>query len=317
MMATTMPSCTTTPFSLGHAGFLDLTGSLDGGQSVNLSDLDPAVLRDKLRVTQLAQEVFPNIISGVRFWPFLLVARDELTREGSAKLSSTAVQRQLKSIAAEQRKHPLMKSRSRMRIGPSTLAGYRPYRGMMQSILSSNKNNDGCAMYHFLRDGRRRYEGDLCIFQRHEKRWRKALKASMGPPGRCFAELIDGSAIVKLDDAILEILTSFQRYDPTLVEATAAYALLVCLYGEVKDSRIVASDHSKEFAVHLCKLVKRRPTLTAAIYHPLILQASYSSSPPLEKIHRQRWRLSRRVLSELRFGTFWNLYLKPTPNVLS
>lgn len=302
------------PFRLGFSGYLELEGALDSRRHIDLGEHDPARLRQSLRITALAQEVFPNVITGVRFWPFLLVARD-LEGNGTRRSGNNRVLSALRRIAAAQRKHP--KVTLRTRIGPRSLASFRPYQGMFRAICDSSRNGGRTrGLVRFLLDRRRQYRGNLDFFDHHESRWKRALKSSMGAPGKCFATVINDEKVKKVEDAIQEILRKPGEYHPKLVEAAAAYALLVCLYGVVEEGEVYSAESAKTYARLLLKLIERKPSLPVAGYAQWIRQAARSPEPPLGGVTKKAWEQRRRILSGLRFGTFWNLYRRPSPRVL-
>ncbi|MBN1545408.1 MAG: hypothetical protein JW902_01970 [Syntrophaceae bacterium] len=168
----------------------------------------------------------------------------------------------------------------------------------------------------FFTDRRRKYRGDLEFFLVNKKAWRSALYKSLGKPGKDFARLIEqDDAIKTLWDAIEEILEKPKNFDLILVEAASAYALLVCLYGQMENGQIYGGG-SRPLAKLLIKLIKKMPDLPVKRYANLLTLAAQSSQPPLAKIQLRARRENRRVLAMLRFGTFWNLYRRPCPNAL-
>jgi len=303
-----------TTLSLGPAGYLDLKDAPDKRQHFDFGDNDPARLRDNLRINDLAEELFPCILTGVRFWPFLLVARDLEERYGD-KPSDNKVISELRRIATTQRRNRGIGSRTRL--GPRTINSFRPYKGMLRLIRErSKKSHQAKNLAKFLMDRRSHYRGDLSFFEKNEKKWKRVLKSSLGPPGKDFAKLIKNNKVSDLWDAIDEILAKPGRFHKKLVEGAAAYALLVCLYGIMEEGQVYHEEDSQKRARLLLKLIDKRPKLPVAQYQLFIMQAANSSKPPFARINQKAKEQGRRVLAGLRFGTFWNLYRRPSPSVL-
>lgn len=303
------------PFRIGTSGYLNLSGTPDHRSRSDLGLHDPARLRDSLQVTSLADAVFPGIVTGVRFWPFLLIARDLETN--GKKPGAVRTLKKLKEIANKHKTDTRISSATR--IGPKTLNSFRPYQSMYRTLLEKSEvkiTQQLKPLADFFTDRRRKYRGDLEFFLVNKKAWRSALYKSLGKPGKDFARLIEqDDAIKTLWDAIEEILEKPKNFDLILVEAASAYALLVCLYGQMENGQIYGGG-SRPLAKLLIKLIKKMPDLPVKRYANLLTLAAQSSQPPLAKIQLRARRENRRVLAMLRFGTFWNLYRRPCPNAL-
>jgi len=301
------------PLRLGSAGFLDLRDAFDKRRYIDLGDHDPARLRSSLNVNAIAQEVFPHIMTGVRFWPFLLVARD-LDKDSRNRSGDSRVLTKLRKIAAAQRQHPGVTSSTR--IGPRSIATFRPYQGMFRSICNRKDKRHVLKLARFLFDRRRSYSGDLKFFTKHEKAWKRALWSSLGQPGKEFARFISNPHIQDVGDAIFKIHQKPDRFHAKLIEAATAHALLVCLYGIVDQGEVYSAEKAGEQASLLLKLIRKRPNLPAARYAQWIRLAARSSRPPFAEVTKKARKENKRILSQLRFATFWYLYRRPNPRVL-
>jgi hypothetical protein len=289
-----------------------MTGLPDCRDRADLGRYDPARLHDALGVSRLADKLFPSVVTGARFWPFLFVARD------CAGKSDTAIRAALARIAVRHKQDGRLPQRAR--IGPRTLGSFRPYAGMYRSIVTRAQTQKPLRpLRDFICHRKRHYVGDPTFFLTHQTAWRGKLRASLPAPGKQFARLVwsDGEART-FWDAVQQILKTPSKFHEALVHAASCYALLVCLYGIVEGpGRIVNFADAEQLGALLLSLIRKIPKSPIAQYAPLVRQAIRTKTPPLKEVRRKAQKEQRRVLAGFRFLAFWNLYVRPTPHALS
>ena len=165
---------------LGSANVLDLQ-SLPGAGQAKLYLNDPVRVKKEIGVEAVTDLVFPYVKTGVRYWPFLLVARD---LEGKRR---NVVETRLSSI----KKHQRIESR-----GPGKWTSFGRYRSMYQAIPDDSK------LGKFLSHKGRVYRGDFAFFAGREKAWKAALLRTLGKSAQAFAGLLkeEWKADSRLDD---------------------------------------------------------------------------------------------------------------------
>jgi hypothetical protein len=304
---------------VGSANILILDSFPDGYAPTNLRLHDPIQVKTEIGLADVTERLFPFIAVGVRFWPFLLVARDVDDQ------SRRAVQSVLTRIQRNQRQRSGQPRRS---IGPGTVATFRPYRSMFRE-LNDSKQQSTQALRCFLLDGRRRYHGDPTTFNRNRNsvQWSRLLIGAMGRPARQFAALLRHEqarrstravgGVDVVEQAITRILKDRRRrYDPLLWRGAACYAFLRCMYGinEVEDG-IRPHRQAGEWAKTLAEELRRttRPEAVAFRKYIAAIQEA-ESKPPWGGMHRRLKERNRRVLASLRFFTFYSLSCRPVPD---
>lgn len=274
-------------------------GAPDSRRSIDFGKYDPATMREKLGVNGLAEALFPTITSGVRFWPFLVVAKDF---RASTK---TAIDAELARI----KKRIRGQTGNRRRIGPGHSQSFLPYHSMLQKIeLRAGKDPSAKELASFLAHGNRHFSGQMDFFSKHEKAWRKALLKSLPKAGRQFARLIDTKSV---DEAVEHIIRHSTKFEAPLCKAATCYALLVCLYGVRDGGKVVSKDVSEKWPGHLLNLKDAELKILIFPLRELLKRAQ--EDPPLKKAHQKASEEERDVLAAFRFNTIQNLYRDHTP----
>jgi hypothetical protein len=96
-----------------------------------LGKYDPAEMRKAIGVPELSESLFPTVLSGVRFWPYLLVAHELRDEKNKA-----TVERKLRAIHRKQR-HYQDKGRYAREFGPSRFSTFVAYRRLYEKIIST------------------------------------------------------------------------------------------------------------------------------------------------------------------------------------
>jgi hypothetical protein len=293
---------------LGSANVLELD-EMPGVGTGLLHAYDPVRVKEAIALTQATDAVFPYLKTGVRFWPFLLVARD---LEGQGARASGA---RLKRIRAAQ-------PAGRRNRGPGTLASFGAYRSMHAEIA----RGPDTALKRFLLDHRRTYDGRFEIFARHESAWRRALVATLGSPAAELARLLrveksNQNADVEENIALSDVERAISRAlaaratSGRLWHACACYAFLRCMYGvRTSSAKVGLAFKSEEWAAQLARAIrsgKRAEARHFERYAGPIARAH--ERPPWGHLHRTLQKADRQIFSDLRFHTFANLYLRPSP----
>jgi hypothetical protein len=299
---------------IGSANMLNLDDYPSRRTYENLDPNDPIMIKQNLGLNEVTERLFSTITTGVRYWPFLLVARDLRKTKSRRVIEST-----LKKINSVQ---------EQKNIGPLKFSTFRPYRSMYGS-LSQKRDVESENLRYFIRDKRRKYDGNFDIFQRsgNEKNWKKALVKSMGVPGRQFAKLLDqllrdqrleryidesGESIV--DVAITRILRNKSKFHELLWKGAFCYAFLRNMYGINELGNFFPPTQSRKWSRYLIEILKKNhPSISGQLrgYIPLI--KSSAESPPWKDKTKEMKRKNRIVLAGIRFNIFYNLYARPTP----
>lgn len=294
----------------GTANFLSCRELLPVSPRRMLGQYDPAAIREAIGVPEIRSRCFPTIPSGVRFWPYLIVAhelRDERSRN--------RIEKKLQDLRRRQRHHQERGHYVRQ-FGPRSLSTFGAYRSMYRNVRATQ--NGYAAALRTLLSTRRRYRGHPRFFIENAPVWRKALRRSMGRPGQQFARLLDrlyredsDSSVV--DRAITELLQK-TTYDTWLRRAAFCYAFLRCVYGITASIQGIRSFYA---VTHWAKLLSRilaRPPRDLARYRRFLrlIQASVEK-PALENLHRRARADNGIVLASLGFHVFYNLYVAHSP----
>ena len=163
---------------IGSANMLNLDDYPSRRTYENLDPNDPIMIKQNLGLNDVTERLFSTITTGVRYWPFLLVARD-LRKTKSRQVIESSLK---KIIFLQEQKN----------IGPLKFSTFRPYRSMYRT-LSRMRDVESEDLRCFVEDKRRKYDGNFAVFRSNgnEKNWKKTLVKSMGAPGRQFAKLLD------------------------------------------------------------------------------------------------------------------------------
>jgi hypothetical protein len=275
-----------------------------------LGQYDPAAMREAIGVSEIQGNLFPTIRSGVRFWPFLLVAH-ELRDEGSR----TRVEQHLRDLRRRQRRHQ-DRGRFARAFGPRTATTFAAYRSMYRNVISS-RTGDGASLRSFLYT-RRRYRGDPSFFIDHAQEWRTALRRSMGAPGQQFARLLDRLYKEKSDSgAVDRAITKLLRtpsFDKWLRKAAFCYAFLRCVYGITASVEGIRSIFPSSAWAEMLARILREPPADLGVYARFLpLVKASVEKPALEHLHRRARSENGIVLSSLGFHVFYNLYVAHSP----
>ncbi len=294
---------------IGSINILNFTNLPDGRTNLVLAVNDPIRVKKEIGLNEVSKNLFSTINSGVRFWPFLLVARDLDNTNSKQKI--------LKRLRNIQRKQP-------KKLGPEALSTFFYYRSMYRRLKEMN-DPDSEDLRNLIEDRRRNYYGDFEIFRRNRNtnKWKMALVKSMGLPGRQFAGLLnklrdkDETENI-VEEAITKILKNKSGYDEWLWKGAFSYAFLHCMYGinetEVDGNKVVSHYKASEWADILVRVLSNPNTNVPDLlrnYIPLIKRSK--NTPPWRKKAESLKEQNRIVLSYLRFYTFYYLYIKPIP----
>ena len=124
------------PDNFGTANFLKCTDLLPVPPRKMLGHYDPALIREAIGVPEIRERLFPTIQSGVRFWPYLLVAH-ELRNEQSR----TRIEKTLHGLRRRQRVSPGQRPIRQRAFGPRSATTFAPYRSMYRKVVSGRDAN--------------------------------------------------------------------------------------------------------------------------------------------------------------------------------
>jgi hypothetical protein len=296
--------------NFGTANLLKCTDLLPVSPRRTLGKYDPALMREAIGVPEIRERLFPTIQSGVRFWPYLLVAhqlRDEHSR--------LRIEKTLQGLRRRQRTHQ-DKGRYTRSFGPRSATTFAPYRSMYRNIMATQHVN--AADLRSMLSMRSRYGGHPEFFLNNAHEWRKALRRSMGHPGQQFARLLDSlykedsdSSIV--DRAITELLRK-PGYDQWLRRGAFCYAFLRCVYGITTSIQGIRSFVAvSEWARLLARVLAKPPAPLSQYRRFLPLVEASIEKPALEHLHRRARADNGIVLASLGFHVFYNLYVAHSP----
>ncbi|HZO80051.1 MAG TPA: hypothetical protein VFB33_00015 [Candidatus Binataceae bacterium] len=271
---------------------------------------DPAEMRKAIGVLELSGSIFPTVQTGVRFWPYLLVAHELRDERNKA-----VVEKKLRAIHRRQRDYQKQGLYTR-EFGPTRISTFNAYRSLYKKVISAQEKK--LSNLQALLRTRLRYRGSPKFFTDHATEWRKALRVSMARPGREFAKLLDHLSKNQDDSSVVDraltALLKRTKYDSMLRRGAFCYAFLRCVYGiasrvEGIPSFIPVTDWAK-----LLSRVLAQPSRDFKPYRrflPLV-QASVEK-PALEQLHRRTRAENGIVLAGLGFHVFYNLYIAHTP----
>lgn len=294
---------------IGSLNIIKCDNLPDGRSNFLLAANDPIHVKREINLKEVSENLFSTINSGVRFWPFLLVARDLDRTNSSQRIISTL-------ISIQKKQYP------KRNIGPASINTFFYYRSMYRR-LSQREDSDSESLRAFIQDRRRIYTGDLRTFWQNgnEIKWKKALVKSMGVPGRQFAKLLDSLRDKDdtediVEESLSRILREKTKHDKWLWRGAFCYAFLRCMYGiyEIDSDKPKRHREAPEWADLLVRVLHSTrvgDNEHLKKYVPLINKSKIS--PPWKKESELLNKKNRRILSNLRFHAFYRLYLHPTP----
>jgi hypothetical protein len=282
----------------------------DGRSNLLLAANDPIRVKREIGLADVSENLFSTINSGVRFWPFLFVARDLDNTNSRQRIVSTLLS--------------IQKNQPQQNIGPASPNTFDYYRSMYRR-LKERDDPDSASLRSFIQDRRKKYVGDFKTFLQNgnERKWKKALVKSMGIPGKQFAKLLDSlrdkdDTVDIVEEALSIILRNRSRYDTWLWRGAFCYAFLRCMYGiyEADSDKPTTPREVFEWAdllIHVLRSGKIGLNDHLIKYIPLLEKSK--KSPPWKKESVLLSKRNRRILSNLRFHAFYRLYLHPAPKV--
>lgn len=272
----------------------------------------PAAIKKNLELDKLDRILFPTLVTGVRWWPFLCIA---ITNSKSRSRKAFDATRQLKKALG------LKKT---ARLGPDTDTSLRPYISMARNIQESQQCN---ALRRYLE--RLHFTGKASFFvnYKHDKKWKELLLASNGAPAEAYIRAyLDKEKILKerprAEDVVSLVLENEpETFHSVLWQGCFSYAFIRCLYGrfDPEESKAVSHRHVLGWKQSLIEIIKKQPKAlpTGVCNHSYILLLrkinNESSPPPLAKQTAQFRRQGRPVLASLRIPLFHRLYFNSKP----
>ena len=305
-------------YVLGSANIVDVRRHQFEPIRKPLNFSDPSNISELLGATEIAEEAFPVVTTGVRYWPWLLVARDF---SGRYKQTRKAMLRLLPAIRRRVNRTGVF---AFSRLGPTSIGTFGYYRSMYKKIADLPESNP---IKRFIEDARRQFDGSqVHIFERSEGDWRRALSATDGTSRAAhqFAQqlnrlkrrdgLIDGP-----EKAITYILKHYRRFDARLWKACFCYSAFRCLYGIADPNqegeggtKRKASKHElhREWARLLVSILDAKPKGVRPEWYRLRRHIKVSVNS-FGKVYEQEDQ--RRVLRTFRFYTFFYLHSRSVP----
>lgn len=303
-----MPTIHTDHF--GIANILKCTDLLPVPPRKLLGQYDPALIREAIGVPEIRDNLFPTIQSGVRFWPYLLVAHELRDEDSRTRIETT-----LRGFRRRQRTHQ-EKGRYARAFGPRSATTFAAYRSMYRKVVA--RDDASTEDLRALLTMRSRYRGHPDFFIQHASAWRKALRRSMGRPGQQFARLLDRLYKEEADssavDRAITALLQKPGFDPWLKRGAFCYAFLRCIYGITTSIQGIRSYVGVTDWARLLARVLEKPPAPLSQYRrflPLV-EASFEK-PALENLHRRARADNGIVLASLGFHVFYNLYVAHSP----
>lgn len=98
-----------------------------------LGKYDPAEMREAIGVPEIQRLLFPAVQSGVRFWPYLLVAHELRDEHNTA-----AVEKKLRAIHRRQRDYQ-KQGRYTREFGPTRISTFNAYRSLYEKVISAQE----------------------------------------------------------------------------------------------------------------------------------------------------------------------------------
>lgn len=274
-----------------------------------LHPYSPISIKRNLELDMLDKQLFPTLVTGVRWWPYLTIAIN------GAK-STTAQQA---FVATRRLKRNL--GRPNARLGPEVLSTFRPYISMARNIQESAECKD---LYRFLANSR--FDGSLSFFTGYgrDKKWRDLLCKANGEPAKAYLKAHSdlrrsGMQEIFVDDVVTKILGEDSgAYDPILWRGAFSYAFIRCLFGRYNRNDDAVSPHNQSIIWRdsLVSIIEEHHPLVAkgicsAAYLRMLSQIeSEDSPPPLAYQTKAFGRDMRPVWASLRIPLFHRLYFR-------
>jgi hypothetical protein len=297
--------------NFGSGNILDSSGLLsDSLVHQLLGQYDPRLVREEIGVTAVSAHLFPTLRSGVRFWPYLLVAHELRDEQNNSRIEA-----HLRRLRRLQRGYQEKGLYARA-FGPRTLGSFQAYRAMYEKLMDSH-TEDAEGLKAFV-SGRLRYRGNPQFFLDNKNKWRTLFRRALGTPGQQFGRLLDrlykGTPNWRVVDLAITTLLRENSYDQWLRRGALCYAFLRCVYGITESVEGIRSFYpSREWAKNLEKMLCAPPPdlRTYTRFLPIIQKSV--ESPALKHVHQHALEENRRVLAGLGFHVFYRMYVAHSP----
>ena len=100
-----------------------------------LGKYDRAEMREAIGVPEIQRLLFPAVQSGVRFWPYLLVAHELRDEHNKA-----VVEKKLRTIHRRQRNYQ-KQGRYTREFGPTRISTFNAYRSLYEKVIYAQGKN--------------------------------------------------------------------------------------------------------------------------------------------------------------------------------
>lgn len=278
----------------------------------DLPDPDsPVAFKKNLGIDELDKQLFPLLVTGVKWWPFLTLAITCKTESDRNKIFRIS-----KALSKEMK--------AKRGIGPQASATLRSYLSMADNIQNSD---DGKRLKEFLTA--RAFDGSASFFSAYnrEERWREAFISANGQPANAYIEAYKKSRKSlgnesSVWDVVTEILSrESNTYNELLWHGAFVYAMVRCLYGYYDRSSGKVKGHDslvdwRKLLLDICgDPPKCLPKHACSVrYIHLLKQIDEANpKPPLANQTKKFRENGRPVLSSLRISLFHDLYYRPRP----
>ncbi|MDE2341953.1 MAG: hypothetical protein KGL63_00945 [Betaproteobacteria bacterium] len=275
----------------------------------------PAAIKKNLELGELDRLLFPTLVTGVRWWPYLSLAMD---------CESEADKKNVFVVTRHLKKNLGLKKTARM--GPETSASLRPYLSMARNLKEDSDSKELC---RFLQC---KFKGDSSFFTnyRREERWKILLAKANGKPARgyiraCCAMKKEFGTNLQPDQVVTHILRQpSNQYDPVLWRGCFSFAFIRCLFGIYDMGERKAFNHAlvMEWKTLLLEILRNPPEgfperARNSAYQVLLEKIEDEDAPPPLADQTIKFRAEDRpILASLRIPLFHRLYFSPTPSRL-
>jgi hypothetical protein len=274
----------------------------------------PVAIKKNLGLDELDKKLFPTLITGVRWWPFLCLAMDCTTESDRQKVFITT--RKLKKA---------LNRKSTARVGPETRNSFRPYLSMANNIQEDEQSRE---LFKYLQ---KKFDGNPSFFtnNQHEEKWKVLFKTSNGKPASGYVRAYKAAhKELGIEPGPEYVITHILRhlpnkYDSVLWQGAFSFALIRCLFGIYDQEEGKASNHVffmvwKELLIRI--LIEPPAELAEgarnSAYRLLLERIESPESPPPLAGQTKKFRAEGRpVLASLRIPLFHRLYFKPNPKL--
>lgn len=273
----------------------------------------PIAIKRNLELDKLDKDLFPTLVTGVRWWPFLSLALECNTEADYKKIFKTS--RKLK------RQLGLIKS---ARMGPETKNSFRPYKSMAKNL---HESAHGKKLSDFLR--RVHFDGNPGFFVNYgkEDKWKNLFLAANGAPAKGYIQAY--KAVMKksqeelgVNSVISHILAAApDKYNTVLWRGAFSYALIRCLFGgyDKFNNEAYSHDYVMTWKGLLIQIISKPSAVLAngarnPVYLRLLEKIESDESPPPLVSQTKKFRVNNRpVLASMRIPLFHLLYFNPKP----